>query len=122
MDIKLLKCGCAAQALVYINGTKNPPVPGCGLHGCVDVVDTPDLNHREARCMCGKKEASSVDLAFFEYRGNGSRYAQTTCKCGFGDMAHTQEVWDRNPHVCKNFNPRGAHEFDSYYCGCRGFD
>lgn len=29
---------------------------------------------------------------------------------------------ERNTHQCKTFEPHGPYEFDSYYCGCRGWD
>ena len=71
-------------------------------------------------------------LAFFEYRGPGSRYATALCKCGFSTTAHDPEAMARNvPNnrltviergKCEGFQARGPHEFDSYYCGCRGWD
>lgn len=55
------------------------------------------LNEREAQCPYCKTVRPSVNyeqLAFFEYRGEGSDHALMY----------------------------GAHEYDSYYCGCWGWD
>lgn len=83
----------------------------------------PDLTGRQARCGCGKLAPSSPKLFGFEYRGAGSQYAQIACKhCGYFDVAHGTG----KPHLKHieghAFEPHGSYEFDSYYCGCRGWD
>ncbi len=79
---------------------------------------------RNAKCGCGRIEPSSTELAFFEFRGDESTAAKYTCKhCGYFEVAHTPEVMARNAALkCTNFEPRGAFEFDVFYCGCRGWD
>lgn len=94
---------------------------------------------RTARCYCGAVRPSSTDLAFFEYRGEGSETAVTRCAvCRYGAIAHDPTA----PHMARvegkygktryqtfmermgqhDFTPLGGQEFDSYYCGCRGWD
>lgn len=82
------------------------------------------INGRQARCGCGRTEASSTALAFFEYTGEESDRALTSCKnCAYHQKAHEPEVMARNKALkCTNFQPHGAFQFDSYYCGCRGWD
>lgn len=89
----------------------------------------PDLTGRMARCMCGKQKPSSLDLAFFEYRGPGSRNAVHSCICGYYDVAHDLLAADpvkyRHVRAVKcggTFAPRGDVGTDSFYCGCRGWD
>jgi hypothetical protein len=94
------------------------------------VVGPTHLEGREARCSCGKTrpspDALEGKLAFFEYRGRGSRWTDN-CECGYAWIAHTQETDRGRINVvaqgkCPGFTPRGPHEFDTYYCGCRGWD
>ena len=84
-----------------------------------------NLANRMASCSCGRKEKSAPDLPFFIYRGPNSDYAKHTCtRCRYSVVAHTTENWARGRSlVCQSFtsNPDG-HEYDSYYCGCRGWD
>jgi hypothetical protein len=88
----------------------------------------PDLTGRKARCSyysyCGGEEDSTYNLAFFEYRGEGSFEAENRCKnCKFFHVAHTDTVRkSRNPSVCNNFEAIGSLEYDLYYDGCRGWD
>lgn len=98
--------------------------------GATVQVEAPDLTTRTARCHCGRIEPSSKSadgsLAFFEYRGLGSRLATEQCKCGYYEIAHKYESGRVSPEPidCKagGFAPHGPHEFDSYYCGCDGWD
>ena len=111
----LMACGCAA------NARKMPEnIPSCVIHECTEIAKTtPSIEGRTARCSCNAQKPSSLDLAFFEYRGDGSRHATELCKCGYTEAAH------KLPHIsskCQQFQARGPHEFDSYYCGCRGWD
>lgn len=88
------------------------------------------LAGRQARCECGALRPSDGpaigfkgELPFFVYRGEGSREALDICRCGYATAAHTPEVRSRNRALtCETFEPRGPHEFDSFYCGCRGWD
>ncbi len=53
------------------------------------VVDLPDLTGRLTKCTYGDKIVeSSVNLAFFEYTGPGSRESTNKCKCGYFLLAH----------------------------------
>lgn len=118
----MMKCGCVASAVLRSRGgvVFEPPIPSCAIHGCTEIVETPDMTGRTARCTCGACKPSSPELAFFEFRGEGSRHATELCKCGYTQGAHEK------PHVSNKcptgFTPRGPHEFDAYYCGCRGWD
>jgi hypothetical protein len=79
--------------------------------------------NRMARCSCGKTEPSSdkAQLAFFEFRGVGSKEATETCRhCGYHAVAHQPEHPRRV--ACLDFEPRGPQEFDLFYCGCRGWE
>ncbi len=82
------------------------------------------LAGRLAKCDCGATKPSHINLPFFEFQGENSDRARTSCKnCPYFDTAHTDEVRARNPRVkCINFEPHGAYEFDRMYCGCRGWD
>ena len=52
-----------------------------------------NLQNRIARCDCGREAPSSTDLAFFEYRGEGSTAATSTCKvCRYHELAHERLV------------------------------
>ena len=117
----MMSCGCRSQS------TNAKGEPSCPTHfdtpGGVHPVEAPNLTGRKARCVCGKLEDSSLDLAFFEFRGLGSMQGATTCKhCRFHRVAHTPEITKKNKLVCLNFESIGEFEFDSYYCGCFGWD
>jgi hypothetical protein len=91
-------------------------------------METQSLVGRYAKCACGATRASTSRLAFFEFRGEGSREAINSCKnCGYYEIAHTQESSRTQRNVvergqCPGFEMRGAWEYDSFYCGCRGWD
>ncbi len=128
----MMSCGHAA------NATDGSGLPACAIcvgidAGATMVAAAPDLSGRQAICTCKRTVPSSMDLAFFEYRGPGSRVAAETCKCGYARCAHDPEQMARNvPNnrktvielgKCKGFEARGAYEFDAYYCGhCHGWD
>ena len=127
----MMKCGHAANAT---NGHGNPSCAiCCGMTPNADiVVDAPDLTGRLAKCSCGRTVPSDLkQCAFFEYCGPGSRVAAESCKCGYAFVAHTVEGMARNvpsnrktvieQGKCSGFVARGPLEFDSYYCGCRGW-
>jgi hypothetical protein len=128
----MLECGHAANAT---DGQGNPCCAICFMStpaASVPASSAPDLSGRLAKCGCGAKKPSSPSLAFFEFRGPGSRTANDTCKCGYALAAHDPIEMARNVPSnrctvvelgkCKGFEPRGAYEFDSFYCGCRGWD
>lgn len=92
---------------------------------------------RLARCGCGATVPSDTDsIAFFEDRSAGSRAATNSCKhCGYSECAHDPAHMETLVHLngkrrptqveagrCPGFEPKGEWEFDSYYCGCRGWD
>ncbi len=82
--------------------------------------------NRIAKCGCGNTRPSSEGekLASFEFTGEGSKRALDICRnCAYAEVAHTPEVMARNKNLkCMRFEPHGAYEFDSFYCGCRGWD
>lgn len=120
----MMKCGCAASAVLTTKGgvKLDKPILSCPIHMCDEIGDTPDLTARIARCAYGDHahKRSSPDLAFFEYRGPGSRWATEICQCGYTEAAHEK------PHITKHcktgFTPRGPAPFDVHYCGCHGWD
>jgi hypothetical protein len=86
---------------------------------------------RMARCsQCGRIEPSIKweSLAFFEPRGEGTATAKDHCKCGYYEVAHRfnpDSPLNRNvvsEGLCAGFEPHGAYEYDTFYCGCRGWD
>ena len=86
------------------------------------------LEGREARCPHCKKTQPSVDfarLACFEYRGPGNgRYCD---RCSWAPTVHEDPDVQRRPHVARSwfaheFTDAEGRQFDSYYCGCRGWD
>lgn len=118
----MMLCGHAANS---IDGNGDPSCAICaclGLAGNRPIV-TPSLEGRKAKCFEGcLRRDSNTELAFFEYLGPDSPAAINRCKhCGFYEEAHTKE---KPPMECRShkFEPHGAYEFDSYYCGCRGWD
>ena len=119
MSKPMLACGHAANAR---DRDGNPTCAICiGISsGASVVVHTPSLSGREARCAyCGAAQPSNTDLAFFEFHGEGSENARKMCKnCGYYKTAHDAGKCDD----CVGFEPHGAYDHDSYYCGCRGWD
>lgn len=71
---------------------------------------------------------SSTDLAFFEFRGEGSKSALNVCAiCKYYDIAPVHgDSWRKyDPRLdgeMHEFVPHGPYEFDTYYCGCWGWD
>lgn len=87
------------------------------------------IEERTVRCSSCKRERPSAEaltgrLAFYEYRGPGSREALKSCKhCRYYDVAHDKPKDERSSFVCDHFeaDPAGR-EVDLYYCGCKGWD
>ena len=117
MSEVFLSCGCKANAKRKVG---EDWIASCAIHDCIDVVDIPSLSGRFARCCIESSIRPSTDnLAFFEYRGEGSRAATDTCKnCSYAKVAHDK----KGTKACDNFEPRGAWDYDSYYCGHLGWD
>lgn len=134
MPTPMMKCGHAANA---VSAKTNKPV--CviclGSPEAEEVAGEIDLTGRFAQCSsCKNTEPSRTDLAFFEYRGPGSKFAENECHvCRF----HTKDKrgpdgkvrYSNNnmviPHVCYNKGKDcvfGPFEYDRYYCGCRGWE
>ena len=85
------------------------------------------LENRTARCHCGRTEPSNVKLAFFEYRGEGSRQATESCAhCPYNSTAHERARDITQTHLAQlrehEFESHGAFEYDGFYCGCNGWD
>lgn len=86
------------------------------------------LEGRYARCTCGAIALSSTSLAFFEFRGEGSRSATDICRnCGYARVAHEQDDTRTQMNVvergkCPGFESGGPWQYDSWYCGHAGWD
>ena len=129
----MMGCGHAANAT-------SDGEPSCVICAGIDpratvVANAPSLAGRSARCSCGATRPSSTSLAFFEFRGEGSRTAREACAhCGYAQVAHTYggnfapPSPSKNRNLCINFDPprvfepRGGQEFDVFYCGHAGWD
>ncbi len=129
----MMACGHAANADAdRVAGVDyDPPIPCCVICSCYEQVTGPDLTGRVAVCpYCRTERPSSPDLAFFEYRGEGTGAAAKCAECGYSPVAHDPET----PHMkeqggsvvdlgkCPGYRPRGDVGRDSFYCGCRGWD
>jgi len=82
-----MKCGHSAHA---IDKEGKPCCVICRGDPRSEIVDTPpDLTNRLAKCGCGNTRESSLGLAFFQYKGQGSYASQNTCKlCSYHLNAH----------------------------------
>jgi len=118
----MMQCGHAAQGYA----DNDPGKPVCVICAGLDpraylVAEEPDLKGRRARCAyfrtCGSEVDSSVDLAFFKYKGPGSRHAEEMC----GNCAYHKDGHVLVRTNCE-FVPRGPAEYDEYYCGCHGWN
>jgi hypothetical protein len=121
----MMACGHADNATAK---RTDGDIPACVICGTTEVAEsTPNLEGREARCSCGSKVTSRITLAFFEFRGEGSNRGMTTCiECSGAEVLHrelnpvTGRPGTKTDH---EFKPNIAGwEFDSYYCGCYGWD
>lgn len=133
----MMKCGCAAQGVMTAKaGVKfDTPIPSCLIHDCQEIADSaPDLTGRMAECAYrpaghSLQPSDPEKLAFFEYRGPGSRWATDVCKCGLSRKPHDEhggKIPARKYALvmkgCAGFTPRGPHQYDLHYCGCHGWD
>ena len=105
-----MKCGHVENSKrVMDDGTR---IPACAICLCTETEKecqgNEGLEDREARCHCGKLVPARWDLAFFEYRGEGSYKAHNTCKnCGYFKSAHPFKR-----HECEGFEPYGTYKYD----------
>lgn len=82
-----------------------------------------DAGRDAAICRCTRP--SSPDLAFFEFCGAGSRAAALCTHCGYAESAHTE---GRCPKTARrrpagtHYRAQGGQPFDTFYCGCHGWD
>ncbi len=92
------------------------------------------------RRECACEMPSGTALPFFKYHGPGSHEALDRCKhCNFWESAHSwhavestiRSSWRRprdmtsvvaKTRACAHFDPLGDVGFDSFYCGCAGWD
>lgn len=86
------------------------------------------LEGRLARCYMCKMTVQSVTActegyASYEYMGDGSQIATNNCRCGLYMHVHNEELWAKRPDLTPH-EPvaSGPREFDTFYCGCRGWD
>lgn len=146
----MLECGHAAQGThVQDHNGLGENHPSCAICSPSDEACQPDtqvaLRGRQAYCAYYKHQTgvhstkrggkaqeqpqpSSSNLPFFEFTGHLSNRALSFCKnCGMhanphmtADPAARLQLTKRG--MCQDFTPHGAYEFDSYYCGCWGWD
>lgn len=84
-----------------------------GSYGGGNECNYGQSDHKICTCV----QPSSKELPFFEFMGEGSREATEICKCGYHKVAH-----ESGKVKCREFVPKGAREFDKFYCGCAGWD
>jgi hypothetical protein len=86
------------------------------------------MTERMARCYCGETRPSSEREKLFGFTdlSDTSAWARETCRhCGKFEVAHHPGCSQVRPDQYERhaFEPREkGREFDSYYCGCRGWD
>lgn len=96
---------------------------GRSFEGLMGGADKTMSRCTRAGCYC--EAPSSTGLAFFEYRGPGSTYGAEHCtECRYTSHAHRggENYGRMRPTISHEFDPRGASEFDTFYCGCKGWD
>lgn len=100
----MLKCGCVAHALKHMpDGSK---VPSCVIHNCTEQVEAPNLEGRKARCHYYGKRTGRMNECNFE----GSH----------GSICHCEQPSSLGGLAFFEYKP--SQEFDSFYCGCHGWD
>ena len=99
----MLKCGCNAMA-THNNAHDGLESghPTCIAHECCIVVETPDLSGRRARC---------IDYG----RPLGRRNECDDCS---GTCTHERDSSVNSAF----FSYKPDSEFDTFYCGCFGWD
>lgn len=116
----MMKCGHAANGTRRTDTTDpdgtthpNPHLEPCCVicapsKEAYEIEENPiDLRNREARCYdCDARRPSSLDLPFFSYDGPGSPL----------------DLDNATTHIPPKYRLKGGRPFDSFYCGCRGWD
>lgn len=96
----------------------------CSYYGTVATGSTAvpcGTADRGAPCTCERPSSDRAELAFFEARGPGTQ-DRKCCNCGYFDVAHDRESRP-NSRACDEFAAvTDGHTYDSFYCGCRGWD
>lgn len=108
METKILKCGCAGQ-MSHTNGNgscKGEGIkhPSCFIHSCCELVQMPNLEGRIAKCGFCKKGIG---------RNNECDDCRGKSKCECQKPSSVDLAF---------FKYQPDEEFDSYYCGCIGWD
>lgn len=116
----------------------------------IDLAADPELAERLltgrlAKCTSCKRTAKSITFpSLFNYEGPESREAANHCshetepkpewrykypdvkvwRCGYAPCAHLpiNPLTDRPTTLDHDFVPSEGAEFDTWYCGCRGWD
>ncbi len=106
--MEILKCGCAGQ-MQHTNGSgkclgKGENHPSCFIHNCCELVDVPNLEGRIAKCGTSK---------------NGIGRFNECDDCRGKDRCACQKPSSLSLAFFKYCPDK---EFDSYYCGCIGWD
>ena len=106
--MKILKCGCAGQSNHTSGkgtcGGEGIVHPSCIIHGCCELVESPSLEGRIAKCGTSKNGIS-------RHNECDNCIGKSSCECqkpSSTDLAFFCYQPDK--------------EFDSYYCGCIGWD
>lgn len=82
---------------------------------------------RMAKCSCGKEVPSTASLFG---RTTAEQWAKDRCAvCCYAPIAHAPETRSR-PHMASKMidgheftpTPPDTRDYDTYYCGCRGWD
>jgi hypothetical protein len=100
------------------------------LQSVTSGLSAPVEHSRIARCECGAERPSveREELFGFQDRGPGSFEARNRCTCGYLREAHFPDSSRVRPltvverFLCKQFEPKGPRQYDSFYCGCRGME
>lgn len=130
----MMKCGHAANSQRVMPDESR--IPACVIcapdAAAYEIADNePDFAGRVAKCgpKCAVVPSAERErLAFFEYRGPGSRAATLCRHCAKYAIAHDMEAMKARGYVspvvsCKRYEPRTeGYPHDLYYCGCRGWD
>jgi hypothetical protein len=93
----LMKCGHSANGERVID--ENTRIPACVICGCTEIEENkPDLTGRKARC--------SYFGRTFTHKGQ-----RVTCH-GEADSKYALPFFEHKPN----------NQYDTYYCGCFGWD
>ncbi len=82
-----------------------------------------------SHCKSERPSAERANLAFFSCKDADSRDAREVCvSCRYHLEAHEAGPSRVEPRsviqrgMCKGFVAHGAYDFDTFYCGCMGWD